>query len=132
MKRLVSVLLFALSAVYAYAQPPYLQSQTYDVGQDFGDYSHTYFFADTVHDVDPSEASGHINWKRHSLFARQAFNTTVTAVQPLKMLDFPEPERPVKTTNLSLGISTSIPFKLFSLAPFITILSFIYFPLQVF
>ncbi|MBE6242909.1 MAG: alpha-xylosidase [Bacteroidales bacterium] len=81
-----------LSAVSVSAQPPYLQSQTYDVGLDFGDYSHTYFFADSVNDVDPSEASGHINWKRHSLFARQAFNTTVTAVQPLKMLDFPEPE----------------------------------------
>ena len=69
-----------LSAVSVSAQPPYLQSQTYDVGLDFGDYSHTYFFADSVNDVDPAEASGHINWKRHSLFARQAFNTTVTAV----------------------------------------------------
>ena len=81
-----------LSVATLSAQPPYLQSQTYDVGLDFGDYSHPFFFADSVCDVDPSDASGHINWKRHSLFARQAFNTTVTAVQPLKMLDFPEPE----------------------------------------
>ena len=44
-----------LSAVSVSAQPPYLQSQTYDVGLDFGDYSHNYFFADSVHDVDPSD-----------------------------------------------------------------------------
>ena len=41
----------------------------------------------------------------------------------------PEPETPVTTTNLSLGISTSIFFKLCSRAPCITILSCgIYFP----
>ena len=69
---LMSILM--LGAVTVSAQPPYLQSQTYDVGLDFGDYSHTYFFADTVYDVDPSDASGHINWKgivcfrvRHSI-----------------------------------------------------------------
>ena len=36
--------------------------------------------------------------------------------------DLPEPESPVKTINLSLGIIKSIFFKLFSLAPFIIIL----------
>lgn len=92
MKRLV-ILLFALMAtVTMRAQSPYLQSQTYDVGLDFGDYSHTYFFADKLDEVDPTSASGTISWKRHSLFARQAFNTTVTAVQPLQMLDFPSTE----------------------------------------
>jgi len=34
--------------------------------------------------------------------------------------DLPEPDRPVMTTNLSLGIEISIFFKLCSLAPFIT------------
>ena len=32
--------------------------------------------------------------------------------------DFPEPDNPVITTNLSLGIATSIFFKLCCLAPF--------------
>ena len=39
--------------------------------------------------------------------------------------DFPEPERPVITTNLSLGIVKFIFFKLCSFAPFITIESLI-------
>ena len=40
--------------------------------------------------------------------------------------DFPEPDSPVITTNLSLGISRFIFFKLCSFAPFIIILSFIF------
>ena len=35
--------------------------------------------------------------------------------------DFPDPESPVKTTSLSLGMVTSTFFKLCSLAPLITI-----------
>ena len=35
--------------------------------------------------------------------------------------DFPDPERPVITTNLSFGISKETFFKLCSLAPLITI-----------
>mgnify|MGYP003302167566 CR=1 FL=1 len=38
--------------------------------------------------------------------------------------DLPEPERPVKTTSLSRGISTSIFLRLCSLAPLIIIFSF--------
>lgn len=64
MKKTVLFLLCIFVAALCFAQPPYLQSQTYDVGQDFGDYSHTYFFADTVKDVDTESASGHIVWKR--------------------------------------------------------------------
>lgn len=86
-------ILMSFDAAYGLqAQPPYLQSQTYDVGRDFGDYSNTYFFADKLVDVDPASASGHIGWKRYTLDARQAFNTTVTAMSPLQMLDFPAPE----------------------------------------
>jgi len=38
--------------------------------------------------------------------------------------DFPEPERPVTTTNLFLGISIFMFFKLCTFAPFTIILSF--------
>ena len=92
MKKIILTIGIALSAIATMAQPPYLQSQTYDVSKDFGDYSNTYFFADKLADLDVSSASGHINWKRYTLDARQAFNTTVSAMSPLKMLDFPEPE----------------------------------------
>lgn len=94
-KTLLITLCCAISAFTLSAQPPYLQSQTYDVGKDFGEYSNTYFFADHIADVsenNAASASGHINWKRHYLAARQAFNTTGTALLPLQMLDFPEPE----------------------------------------
>ena len=92
MKLFALFLCFILSVTVTTAQPPYLQSQTYDVSRDFGEYSNTYFFADAVTDIDPVMAAGHISWKRHSLFSRQAFNTTVTAVLPLQMLDFPSSE----------------------------------------
>lgn len=92
MKKLVAILFAAALSSIAWAQPPYLQSQTYDVSKDFGDYSNTYFFADKLAEVDGTSASGLINWKRYSLAARQAFNTTVSAMLPLQMLDFPAPE----------------------------------------
>lgn len=92
MKKILPIIGLALFAILAQAQPPYLQSQSYDVSKDFGDYSNTYFFADKISDLDVATASGHINWKRYALDARQAFNTTVSAMNPLQMLDFPEPE----------------------------------------
>src|SRR5690606_39708999 len=39
-------------------------------------------------------------------------------------LDFPDPERPVMTTSLFLGMATSKFFKLWSLAPLIIMLCF--------
>ncbi len=89
MKRLLifcGVLLLCLQA----NTQPYLQSSAVDVSQDFKDFSNTYFFADSLASFDPATASGTISWKRYSLFARQAFNTTTVLPQPLKMLDFPE------------------------------------------
>ena len=38
--------------------------------------------------------------------------------------DFPEPDKPVITTNLSLGIDTSMFFRLCCLAPFISMVFF--------
>lgn len=91
MRSFVLSALGILASAAAMAQPA-LQSETYDVSRDFSDYTHTYFFADKLADVNPADASGHIGWKRYTLSARQAFNTTKTAVVPLQMLDFPEPE----------------------------------------
>ena len=91
-KALVLIAAALLASGSLLAQPPYLQSQTYDVSRDFGDYSNTYFFADVLADVDPAQAIGHVGWKRHTIDARQAFNTTVTAMSELQMLDFPAPE----------------------------------------
>ena len=57
------IFLLGVSVVLpTFAPPPYLQSRTDDVGQDFGDCSHhTDFSADSIRDVISAEASGHIN-----------------------------------------------------------------------
>ena len=56
MKRFITLAVSLLICAIAFAQPPYLQSATYDVSKDFEDYSHNYFFADAVSDVNPADA----------------------------------------------------------------------------
>ncbi len=88
MKRLLIFTGVILLCLQANAQP-YLQSCAVDVSRDFTDFSNTYFFADSLASFDPATAEGSIRWKRHSLFGRQAFNTTKVFPLPLEMLDFP-------------------------------------------
>ena len=61
----------------------------YDVSTDFGDLSHTYFFADSLASFDASKAEGKVKWMRHRTTPRQAFNTNGTWVVPMEQLDFP-------------------------------------------
>lgn len=89
--------LFALSSVSVYPQQKtnaglaYLLSQTKDMSQDFLDFSNTYFFADSLVSIDPATGKGIVQWKRHQLQPRQAFNANTFLHQPLKSLDFPTP-----------------------------------------
>lgn len=89
--------LFALSSVSVYPQQKtnaglaYLLSQTKDMSQDFLDFSNTYFFADSLVSMDPATGKGIVQWKRHQLQPRQAFNANTFLHQPLKSLDFPTP-----------------------------------------
>ena len=69
----------------------YLLSQTKDMSQDFLDFSNTYFFADSLVSMDPATGKGIVQWKRHQLQPRQAFNANTFLHQPLKSLDFPTP-----------------------------------------
>ena len=72
--------LFALSSVSVFPQQKtnaglaYLLSQTKDMSQDFLDFSNTYFFADSLVSIDPATGKGIVQWKRHQLQPRQAFN----------------------------------------------------------
>jgi alpha-D-xyloside xylohydrolase len=68
----------------------YLMNQAKDVSTDFGDFTNIFFFADKLSNFDPVSASGKIEWKRNTLYARQAFNTNTVLPQNLQMLDFPE------------------------------------------
>lgn len=89
--------LFALSSVSVFPQQKtnaglaYLLSQTKDMSQDFLDFSNTYFFADSLVSIDPATGKGIVQWKRHQLQPRQAFNANTFLHQPLKSLDFPTP-----------------------------------------
>ena len=88
-----SLLLFSSVKVVAQINinggAPNLMNQAKDVSTDFGDFTNTLFFADKLSAFDPTSASGTIQWKRKTLYARQAFNTNTVLPQDLQMLDFP-------------------------------------------
>lgn len=66
-----------------------LLSVPYDVSDDFGELSNTYFFADSLSSFDVSNGEGKIKWMRHRITPRQAFNLNGTWPVPLDQLDFP-------------------------------------------
>lgn len=67
----------------------HLQGIPYDVSDDFGELSQTYFFADSLAAFDAAKAEGNIKWMRHRTTTRQAFNLNGTWPVPLDQLDFP-------------------------------------------
>lgn len=67
-----------------------LLCNTIDVSKDFSDFTHLYFFPDSIVKFDASTGEGILQWKRHNLYTRQAFNTNTVLPKALKMLDFPE------------------------------------------
>lgn len=70
----------------------YLLNQAKDMSTDFTDLANTYFFADSLSSFDAATAVGTVNWKRHRIAPRQAFNTNGYWPQRLQMLDFPSTE----------------------------------------
>lgn len=67
----------------------YLLSQTRDVSGDFLDLSNTYFFADSLVNLDTATGEGVVRWKRQRLVPRQAFNANTYQHIPMQSLDFP-------------------------------------------
>lgn len=97
----------------------YLLSQTKDISEDFCDLSNTYFFADSLVNFDTKIGVGELEWKRHQLMPRQAFNANTYLHQPLQSLDFPNtayPQNPrlaftvvpVNARTLRVRIYTSV------------------------
>ncbi len=66
-----------------------LQSNSIDVSQDFADFTHIFFFADSLSSFNTATGEGTVKWKRETLFTRQAFNTNTILPFPSRMLDFP-------------------------------------------
>jgi alpha-D-xyloside xylohydrolase len=67
-----------------------LLSNSIDVSKDFSDFTHLFFFADSLSSFNTATGEGSVAWKRETLFTRQAFNTNTILPFPAKMLDFPE------------------------------------------
>lgn len=67
----------------------YLMNQAKDMSTDFGDFTNLFFFADKLSAFDPATAQGTIEWRRKTLYTRQAFNANTVLPQDLQMLDFP-------------------------------------------
>lgn len=70
---------------------PYLLSQSVDMSQQFLDPTNTVFCADSLVEFDVATGRGVLQWSRHEMHARQAFNTNGYWITPLQNLDFPGP-----------------------------------------
>ncbi len=96
MKKLALSLL-ALAPLFAHAQLttnnglPYLLSQSVDMSQQFYDPTNTYFTPARLVSFDETTGKGVIEWTRHEMHARQAFNANGWWITPLENLDFPGP-----------------------------------------
>lgn len=89
MKRIFYALFVCITAFNLQAQPTPILGEPVDMSKDFRDLQNTYFFADKLTTFDASSGTGTIEWKRSSLYTRQAFNVNTLLPQDLKMLDFP-------------------------------------------
>ena len=93
---LLSIALILLGLLPVNAQTnggsTYLMNMAKDMSTDFNDFSNLFFFADKLASFDPQTGVGTIEWKRKSLYSRQAFNTNTILAQDLTMLDFPATE----------------------------------------
>ena len=84
-----------LAGAVSYAQPQtsngvtYLMNEAVDVSQDFRELGNILFLADHLESFDVATGEGLVNWQRHQLVPRQAFNTNLRQPQRLRMLDFP-------------------------------------------
>lgn len=83
------LLALSLQAQQMRPQAGPLQANSVDVSLDFADFTHIYFFADSLASFDAATGEGTVKWRRNILHTRQAFNLNGIWPQPLRMLDFP-------------------------------------------
>lgn len=97
MKKHILLATFSAMALSSSAQlttnngVPYLQNMAVDMSGQFGDPTNTYFCADSLVNFDTTTGWGTLQWTRHQVQPRQAFNLNGYWINPLKNLDFPEP-----------------------------------------
>jgi alpha-D-xyloside xylohydrolase len=76
-------------------QPPALLSDLVDVSRDFRDYTNAYYLADSLASFDPATGSGLVQWRRHQVVPRLAFNNMEQGLRPFEGAVFPAVEYPV-------------------------------------
>jgi alpha-D-xyloside xylohydrolase len=109
----ISLLLALMIPVPAFCQPsanqpPGLLSDPVDISADFRDYANTFFLADTLASFDPATGTGVINWKRHQLAPRLAFNNMEAGLRPFPGNTFPSAE---------YAIDPALPFSIQFVSP---------------
>lgn len=91
----MAAIMLLMGGSAAYAQPQtsngvtYLMNEAVDVSQDFRELGNILFLADHLESFDVATGEGLVNWSRHQLVPRQAFNTNLRQPQRIRMLDFP-------------------------------------------
>src|ERR1022692_2612611 len=70
-------------------QPRGVLSDPVDISPDFHDYANTYFVANTLASFDPATGRGVLNWRRHQLVPRIAFNNMKEGLQLFPGATFP-------------------------------------------
>src|ERR1022692_1994245 len=73
-------------------QPRGVLSDPVDISPDFHDYANTYFVANTLASFDPATGKGVLNWRRHQLVPRLAFDNMKEGLQPSAGVTFPSRE----------------------------------------
>src|ERR1017187_6258785 len=103
-------------------QPRGVLSDPVDISPDFHDYANTYFVANTLGAFDPATGQGILNWRRHQLVPRIAFDNMKEGLQSFPGATFPggeyavDPALPfsiqfVSPRAIRIRIQTGLPAK---------------------
>ncbi|MBL6447181.1 alpha-xylosidase [Fulvivirga sp. 29W222] len=83
---------FACLTSFAQWQNSGVLNEPPDVSKDFTDVRNTYYLADDLTNFDPNTGKGTIQFKRHNLTTRQAFNNMLMGLSPVEANEFPGTE----------------------------------------
>jgi alpha-D-xyloside xylohydrolase len=110
MLRFAAILLLSAACLIAASanQPPAMLNDPVDVSPDFNDFANTYVLADSLSAFDPATGTGTLNWQRHHLYPRIAFNTMQGVLRPFGGLTFPEVE---------YAVNPALPFSIQFVSP---------------
>ena len=92
MKKLTLLLLLATTTGWAQLQNSGVLNEPPDISEDFTDFRNTFFVAQDLTAFDPTTGEGTVQYQRHVLSTRQAFNNTLVGLNPVAANEFPTTE----------------------------------------